>query len=103
MDVSLLLMGIVVGVFIGLIGMGGAALMTPFPILSMAVRPVVAVGTDLAHCAGTKLVGALMHWRQGTVDMRLALRLGLGSIPGGLLGLQMVGQLQRSELNADVC
>ena len=75
MDFTLTFTGFVVGVLIGLTGMGGGALMTPFLILVLGTRPVVAVGTDLVYGAVTKIAGASLHWRQGTVDVRLALRL----------------------------
>ena len=79
--------GFLVGVLIGLTGMGAGALMTPYLILVLGTRPIVAVGTDLAYGAVTKLVGAFLHWRQGTVDLRLVARLALGSVPAGLAGV----------------
>jgi uncharacterized membrane protein YfcA len=87
MDVTLPATGFAVGVLIGLTGMGGGALMTPFLILVLGTRPVVAVGTDLVYGAVTKLVGGYLHWRQGTVDIRLALRLAAASVPAGLLAV----------------
>lgn len=87
MDATLPVTGFAVGVLIGLTGMGGGALMTPFLILVLGTRPVVAVGTDLVYGAITKLVGAGLHWRQGTVDLRLALRLAATSVPAGLLAV----------------
>lgn len=87
MDVTLPVTGFAVGVLIGLTGMGGGALMTPFLILVLGTRPAVAVGTDLVYGAVTKLVGGYLHWRQGTVDVRLALRLAVASVPAGLLAV----------------
>ncbi|MBI3047434.1 MAG: sulfite exporter TauE/SafE family protein [Acidobacteria bacterium] len=84
MDPTLPLAGFAVGVLIGLTGMGGGALMTPFLILVLGTRPVIAVGTDLVYGAATKLVGAYLHWRQRTVDLGLALRLAAASVPAGL-------------------
>ncbi|MBI2188408.1 MAG: sulfite exporter TauE/SafE family protein [Acidobacteria bacterium] len=87
MDGTLPLTGFAVGMLIGLTGIGGGALMTPFLILVLGTRPVVAVGTDLVYGAVTKLVGAYLHWRQGTVDVRLALRLAAASVPAGVLAV----------------
>lgn len=87
MDPTLPLTGLLVGMLIGLTGIGGGALMTPFLILVLGVRPVVAVGTDLAYGAVTKLIGAYLHWRQGTVDVRLVWRLAAASVPAGLLAV----------------
>ena len=102
MEYLLLLMSFVVGVLIGLTSMGGAALMTPVLILFAGVRPAIAVGTDLAYCAITKLAGAWMHWRQDTVDLRMARRLAYGSLPGGLLGVVAVTQLHSYGFDTDL-
>ncbi len=95
MSIPLLLMSFLVGILIGLTSMGGAALMAPFLILILGVRPVTAVGTDLVYGAVTKIVGAWVHWKQGTVDLQVVRKLATGSIPGGLLGTLLVILLPR--------
>ena len=95
------LSGFLVGLLVGLTGMGGAALMTPFLILVLGTRPVVAVGTNLAYGALTKLVGALLHWRQGTVDLPLVKRLALGSLPAGLVGVAALRTMPTAGVDAD--
>ena len=81
--------GLAIGILIGLTGMGGGALMTPFLIL-LGVRPSLAVGTDLFQMMFTKSFGAWQHHRQGTVNYRLVLPLILGSLPGALLGVALL-------------
>ena len=93
--------GFLVGILIGLTGIGGGALMTPFLILVLGTRPVVAVGTDLAYNAVTKLVGAFIHWRQGTVDVNLVKRLALGSVPAGIAGVAALSALTRAGADSD--
>jgi uncharacterized membrane protein YfcA len=100
-EVVLWLMSFLVGTLIGITGMGGAALMTPFLILIVGVRPVLAVGTDLVYSAITKIVGAAMHWRQNTVDLWTAFRLAFGSIPGGTIGVLTMNQLRRDGIDVD--
>ena len=56
MDPATILFGLGVGVLVGVTGMGGGSLMTPLLILVVGVKPVVAVGTDLAYGAVTKTV-----------------------------------------------
>lgn len=85
-----MLMSFGVGVLIGLTSMGGAALMAPFLILVVGVRPVTAVGTDLIYGSITKIIGAWSHLRQGNVDLTVVRNLSKGSIPGGLLGSLLV-------------
>ncbi|MBF8301367.1 MAG: hypothetical protein HW394_1737 [Acidobacteria bacterium] len=95
------LTGFLVGLLIGLTGMGGGALMTPFLILVLGTRPVVAVGTDLVYGAITKIAGGWVHWRQGTVDLRLTARLALGSVPAGLVAVVALRLMPASGIDAD--
>jgi uncharacterized membrane protein YfcA len=95
MHFPLVLMSFLVGILIGLTSMGGAALMAPFLILIVGVRPVTAVGTDLVYGAVTKIIGAWVHWKQGTVDLPVVRKLATGSVPGGLLGALLVILLPR--------
>jgi len=91
-----------VGLLIGLTSIGGAALMTPILILVVGVRPILAVGTDLAYTSITKVMGAYAHWRQGTADVRLAMRLAATSVPMGLLGVWALDQIRKAGYDADV-
>jgi uncharacterized membrane protein YfcA len=92
-DPLLILFGFGVGVLVGTTGMGGGSLMTPLLILIFGIKPVVAIGTDLAYAAVTKTVGGWRHLRKGTVDMGIALWLGVGSIPGALGGVVVLDRL----------
>jgi hypothetical protein len=92
-DPLLLSLGLLVGTLVGLTGVGGGALLTPLLILVVGVRPVIAVGTDLAFAAVTKIVGAWQHTRHGTSDKRLVLYLAVGSVPGAILGARLVSIL----------
>jgi len=97
----LVFMSFGVGILIGLTGMGGAALMAPFLILVLKVRPVTAVGTDLVYGAVTKILGAWIHLKQGTVDMLVVKRLAMGSLPGGIAGSLLVISLPSHTQNAE--
>jgi uncharacterized membrane protein YfcA len=87
------LLGFMVGVMVGLTGIGGGSLLTPILILVAGVRPVAAVGTDLAFAAVTKLVGCSLHLRRGTADIGLSLRLAAGGVPGAIVGSLVVDRL----------
>lgn len=89
-DPLLVSLGLGVGTLVGLTGVGGGALLTPLLIIVVGVRPVIAIGTDLAFAALTKLVGAYQHTRCGTINRQLVARLALGSVPGALLGSLLV-------------
>ena len=101
MNFPLLAMSFAVGILIGITSMGGAALMAPFLILVLGVRPVTAVGTDLVYGAITKIVGAWVHLRQGTVELAVVRKLALGSVPGGLAGSLAVILLPRFTQHAE--
>ncbi len=94
MDPRIALIGLVVGVLVGISGVGGSSLVTPLMILAMGVQPLVAIGTDLAYSVPTKVVGALVHRQQGTIDRRLVTYLCLGGLPAALLGLATLAVLR---------
>jgi uncharacterized membrane protein YfcA len=96
LDPLLLALGLLVGMLVGLTGVGGGALLTPLLILVAGVRPVIAIGTDLAFAAITKWVGGWQHIRLGTASRRLVLHLAIGSVPGALLGVYLVNLLTSS-------
>ncbi|HWE63346.1 MAG TPA: sulfite exporter TauE/SafE family protein [Chloroflexota bacterium] len=87
MDPRITLIGALVGLLVGMSGVGGSSLMAPLLILVVRLNPLVAVGTDLLYSVPTKLLGAYLHWRQGTVDRKILLWLALGGVPGAVLGL----------------
>jgi len=100
-DAGLVAAGFVVGLLVGLTGMGGGAVMTPFLISVVGIGPVVAVGTDLVYSAATKIVGAWLHTRQQTVDFALVKRLAMGSIPAGLAAVAAISFLPSVGVDAD--
>lgn len=101
MDFKVSVVGFVVGMLVGLTGMGGGALMTPVLILFHWAKPVVAVGTDLMWGTLTKSVGAVVHYRQGTVNLSIVKRLAIGSVPGALLGIWLLHVLRHRGVNID--
>jgi uncharacterized membrane protein YfcA len=76
--------------------MGGGSLMTPLLILLFGINPVVAVGTDLGYAAITKTLGGWRHLRSGTVHMRLAMWLAVGSCPAALAGVWVLVRLRHA-------
>jgi uncharacterized membrane protein YfcA len=82
-----ILAGLFVGTLVGLTGMGGGSLMTPILVLLLGFSPTVAIGTDIAHGAIFKTVGAIRHRRLGNVQARLSAWMLLGSAPASVLGV----------------
>src|SRR3954463_15661986 len=96
MDLALVAFGLGVGLLVGMTGVGGGSLMTPLLILVFGVKPVTAVGTDLAYAAVTKTVGGYKHLRQGTVDLSLSTWMAFGSVPAAIGGVWVLDALERS-------
>jgi uncharacterized membrane protein YfcA len=90
------LAGLLVGTLVGMTGMGGGSLMTPILVILFGVNPAVAVGTDIAHGAIFKTVGAVQHRKMGNVRAQLAGWMLLGSAPMSLLGVWLANWLQDS-------
>lgn len=86
-DFSTTLFGLLIGFLVGLTGVGGGSLMTPFLVAVVGVPAPTAVGTDMVYATVTKLTGSVQHYRQRSVNLELAIFLGFGSIPAGLLGV----------------
>ena len=86
-DPTIALFGLLIGFLVGLTGVGGGSLMTPFLVAVVGVPPATAVGTDMVYATFTKLTGSVQHYRQRSVNLEVAIFLGLGSIPAGLLGV----------------
>lgn len=86
--------GLIVGMFVGFSGVGGAAILAPILILLLGVKPSLAIGTDLLYSVPTKLFALVLHARQKNVDWALTRSLLAGGIPGGLGGLFCYAQLR---------
>lgn len=87
MNIELIAIGLVVGIFVGISGVGGGSIMTPLLILVLGINPLVAVGTDLLYSVPTKILGAFVHMRQRTIEWKIVRELLWGGIPGVVLGL----------------
>src|SRR5690242_6361448 len=90
MDLTVSLVGLMVGFLVGLTGMGGGALLTPIMILFFKVSPVLAVGVDFIYSTITKAFGTYIHVKQEHVDFGIARRLSYGSVPAVLLSTILV-------------
>ena len=90
---AILVAGFLVGVVVGLTGMGGGALMTPALIFLGVGDAATVVTADLTAAAVYKTGGALVHRREGSPHMRMAMWLVVGSVPTALAGPHLMGWL----------
>src|SRR3954447_23961291 len=82
-----------IGIVVGLTGMGGGALMTPVLVLFFGIPPLTAVSSDLVAAAVMKPVGSFVHFRRGTVNLRLVGWLCVGSVPAAFCGVLIAKSL----------
>lgn len=82
--------GLLVGMCVGLTGVGAGSLMAPLLILFFKIDPLVAIGSDLLYSAPTKIVGALVHARQQTVDFTVTKFLSIGGLIGLAIGFAVL-------------
>ena len=102
MDPYIVLGSAVVGFLVGVTGAGGGALMTPMLILLFGVKPSTAISSDLVAAVVMRPIGAAVHLRRGTVNLRLVGWLMVGSVPMAFLGtylLHLLGHAKAAENN----
>lgn len=80
------LFGFLVGFFVSTLGGGGGGFYVPILTLIFGVSPQIAVATSLASVLPTTAAGAFSHYREGNVNIRIGLILGIGGIAGTLIG-----------------
>ncbi len=97
---SLILIGAVVGVMVGMTGVGGGSLMTPILTLGLGYPPLVAVGTDLCFAAITKSAGVWAHRRSGNINGVILRRLLEGSALGLVFGIALMTVLDAEQANS---
>ena len=82
-----LIIGVLVGTFSGMIGLGGAVFLIPILVYGYGMDQKSAQGTSIATLLLP--IGALAFWKYysaGHVDIRLAALLAVGFVVGGYFG-----------------
>ena len=92
------ILGVVVGIFSSLFGVGGGIIMVPTLVLLAGFGQHMAQGISLAVMVPTALVGGLGYWRGGNVNLSIAAAVCVGSIPAAHLGQQIAQTLPKSTL-----
>jgi len=77
--------GIVAGLITGCIGAGGGFIIAP-ALMSVGVKGILAVGTDLFHIFAKAIMGSVLHRKLGNISVGLAVVFLIGSIGGATLG-----------------
>jgi uncharacterized membrane protein YfcA len=89
-----LLLGLVTGVFSGLIGIGGAIIIIPCLVLLFGLSQHTAQGTTLALMVPPiGLLAAWTYYKSGFVDLKVAGLICIGFFIGGLFGAKFATEL----------
>src|SRR5580693_3963761 len=103
-DPYIVLGSAVIGFLVGMTGAGGGALMTPMLILLFGVTPSAAISSDLVAAVVMRPIGAGVHLRAGTVNLRLVKWMVIGSVPAAFLGaylLHALGDAKMAQKNIE--
>ncbi len=91
----LLALGLIVGFFSGLLGIGGGIILNP-TLIKLGIPPIVTVGTSVAQMVGATVSGFLAHLRLKNVDIKLGLFLILSGFVGGGFGVLLTKILEEA-------
>ena len=89
MGVIGLLLAVLIGISLGLLGGGGSILTVPVLVYVLGFGAKEAVTTSLVVVGVASLFGAVGHWRQGDVNLRIALTFGAIATVGAYAGARL--------------
>jgi len=94
MDIVIgLAVGLVAGVFSGMLGIGGGTITIPGMFLLLEVEQHTAQGVALGAMLLAALVGAFIHRRQKNMDLTMAIWIAPGAVVFSLLGAWAAGAI----------
>jgi uncharacterized membrane protein YfcA len=82
-------LALAVGVVLGLLGGGGSILAVPIFLSVFHVAPKPAIAMSLVVVGMSAFVGFLTHWRQGSVNVRIAALFGALAMMGAFAGARL--------------
>jgi uncharacterized membrane protein YfcA len=80
-----ILVGVCAGLITGCIGAGGGFIIAP-ALMSVGVKGILAVGTDLFHIFAKAIMGSVLHRKLGNISVSLAITFLIGAIVGSTSG-----------------
>lgn len=96
-NLKALLIGIVAGLFSGLLAVGGGFILVPAFVIILGLSMQEAAATSLLCVACYAIPGTIVHWQLNHIDWNLVLNLSIGVIPSSYLGAH-VASFAKSKL-----
>ena len=94
-----LLIGILVGIFSGLVGIGGGVILVPILLFAFHMDQRHAQGTSLAMLLPpTGLLAFWKYYKAGAADLKLGMIIAVGVFVGGYFGGEWAQQLSNPTL-----
>lgn len=90
---TLVAVGTLAGMLGSMVGLGGGFVVIPVLRLFYGLAPATTAGVSLVMVAANAASGSLAFFRQGRVDLRLALVVAITALPASLLGTHLVHQV----------
>ena len=89
LTLSIVVVGVTVGLMSAMFGVGGGVIMVPFIVLVLDRSQHVAEGTSLLVIVPTAIAGVIAHQKRGYVDLPMAAKLAATGMFGALLGARL--------------
>lgn len=93
-----MVVGAIAGLLSGLFGVGGGVLIVPALVLALGFAQRIAHGTSLAAVVPISIVGAAAYLLHGSVDLRVAGLLMIGTVVGAMWGARLLSWLPQGLL-----
>lgn len=91
--VQLIIVGLVAGLAGGLFGIGGGAIIVPAMVLLLGLDQKLATGTSIAaQVLPIGLLGAVVYYKNGNLNINHALMIAIGLLVGNLFGALFANQ-----------
>jgi uncharacterized membrane protein YfcA len=91
--------GVIVGIFSGLVGVGGGVLLVPILVYGFKMSQKGAQGTSLAMLLPpTGILAFLKYYQAGEADLKLGMLIAVGVVAGGYFGGQWAQWIPQSAL-----